>query len=359
MKCPSKVLFFVLLISTVIFFGAPICGASPVLQKPKLAAAAQEEEPESPPGYEEEYNCYQSATGEADMVKRGTMLIECIVKYPKSTLMTNYESAYKALLFDASNNKKWQELETLAEQWLKLHPDDFDTKVRRAEAAAKLGHNEKYVQLAIELYKVKPTNDLAVDIAGVYKNLNNKAKYIEWTETALKYPDNDANFLLRLNLVQEYWESKDLPKTVEWARAALKSADRVKDPSKETQTQLVAVRHKCHDIIGKILYQQDKFAEAIKPFKQALKVEEYGEGYYLIGRCLHEQKTADDAMIWYAKTVLWCEKRTKECGEFGTKAKENLEKIYRSLHNNDISAIFKEYNKAKEKPDTYWTSDEK
>jgi tetratricopeptide (TPR) repeat protein len=359
MKCPSKVLLYVMLIPAVTIFGnASISSANPVFQKPKPAAAAPEEEQESPPGYEEEYNCYQSATGEAEVVKRGTMLIECIEKYPKSTLMPNFEAGYRSLLFDASNNKKWQELEKLAEQWLKLHPDDYETIAMIATAAANLGHDEKYVQCMEKLYKMKPTSALPLDIAATYLKMKNRAKYIEWAELALKLPENEANFMLRLNLVQEYWEKKDLAKTMEWARAALKSANLVKDPSAETRTQLTAVRHTCYDIIGKISYEQDKYPEAVQAFRQALKVKEYAEGYYFIGRCLHAEKKADDALLWYAKTSSWCERQTKECGEFASKAKENLEKIYKTLHNDTLIGVEKIYRRAKEQPESYWISNE-
>jgi tetratricopeptide (TPR) repeat protein len=210
---------------------------------------------------------------------------------------------------------------------------------------------------------MKPISSLAEGIASAYLKMNNKPKYIEWTETAIKLPENDANFTLRLNLVHTYLEEpKNYPKIMEWAQAALKAAALVQIPSRETQAQLKEVRHFCHDIIGKILLDQDKkFPEAIKAFKQALKVKEYAEGYYFIGICLQSQKK-DDAMSWYAKTELWCEKNdkdSKECKELAPKAKANLELIYEKLHDGSTDTR-KEYIKAKEKDkiENYWTSEE-
>jgi tetratricopeptide (TPR) repeat protein len=359
MKCPFKVLLSTLLVSTVtIFCCASTCVANPALQKTKPKPAAQEEEQDSPPGYEEEYKCWSDADQEKDFLTRGKMLIACIDKYPKSTLMPTFEASYKKMFFDSSDNKKYQELETLAEDWLNLHPNDYDTIARIAEAAGYLGHDEKCVQRLVELYKMKPTSSLPIEIAKIYLKLKNKAKYIEWVEIALKLPENETNFLLRLNLVQEYMESKDRTKAMEWARASIKAAEAVINPSEDTRKQIIAVRHTCYDIIAKILYEQNKFPEAIKAFKQALKVKEYAEGYYFIGLCKHELKQADDAMLWYAKTAIWCEKSTRECGEFGTKAKDNLEKIYKSIHDGSLIGIEKNYKKAREKPESFWTSDE-
>jgi tetratricopeptide (TPR) repeat protein len=365
MKCPFKVLLFVLSVSAAfIFSGASICGTPPVSQTAKPAAtaqaAAQDDEQESPPGYEEEYNCYLDANKEKEtnVLNSGKMLIDCMVKFPKSTLMPNFEAAYKILIFESSNNKKYQELETLADQWLlRWHPNDYDFIIRSAEAADKLGHDEKYIQRATELYKVKAISSLAVDIASKYQKIN-KAKSIEWTETAIKLPENDANFELRFFLVQTYVESKDYPKIMEWAQATLKAAERVQDPGKDTRARLVVVTHACHDLIGNISKQDKKFPEAIKSFKEALKVKEYAEGYYYIGLCKHGQQKADDAMLWYAKTVVWCETKTKECGEFASKAKENMESIYKILHDGSLVGIDKIYKKAREKDVKYWTSDE-
>jgi len=348
MKCFFRTLLYALPVLTL----SAVCGvstslANAELQRAKAQAAAQEEEPESPPGYEKEYEAWENAEKETDLLKRGSMVIAAITEFPKSTLIPNFEATYKRTLSECYASQKFQELETLAEQWLKLHPNDFETIARIADAAVKLGHDDKYVQRLADLYKMKPTADLANDIAQTYKRMKNKAKYLEWVETALKHPENDSNFMLRLDLVQTYMEAKDLSKALEWSQATLKSTDLVKNPSAEVREQLRAVRHACNDIIAKILYGQDKYAEARKAFQQAIKLKKYDEGYYYVGLCLHAQRDAETAMLWYAKAI-------QEGGEFAPKAKENLEKIYKSLHNDTLIGIEKVYKKAQEQPETFW-----
>jgi tetratricopeptide (TPR) repeat protein len=356
MKCHFRVLLFALLIAGI---GASVCVAIPALQTTQPADETQGQVQESPPGYEEQYNCYQSATSEEDSVKRGTMLMECIKKYPDSTLMPNYEGEYRTLMFNSYTDKKWEELETLAEQWLTLHPDNPEATAYAADAAAKLHHIEKYIQWATKLFKMKPISKLAEDIADAYLAIHEEAKYIEWTEKAIEFPENKANYSLRLKLLKTYIEKKDHPKIMQWSQASLKSIDLVINPDEKTRKQLVEVRHFCHDIIGKIFYEQEKFPEAIKEFKEALKAKEYVEGYYYIGVCLHKQREGNNAMLWYAKTELWCEKHgeeSNECKELAPKAKENLKMIYLPLHNKSDVGMFKEYDKAKEKEDSFWTS---
>ncbi len=347
MKCHFKIniFLFALLASTTVLFCIPVLGlAGTELQQQKPAVQAQEQEAE-PEYSEDEYNAYDSASKEADPLKRGSMLIEFIQKYPKSKLMTYVDASFKTLLFECSNNKKYAELETLAEQWLKIHPNNFDTIARVAEAAEKLGHDEKCVQCLLELYKMQPTGSMAYNISQTYKKMNNRAKYIEWIETVFRYPEYESDYKLRLDLVQLYADAKDFTKAAEYARATLKSGDLVKQPDAATQEQLRKIRRACNDIIGRNLIEQDKYAEAIEVFQQALKAEKYGEGYYYIALCQRKQDKIDDAMLSYAKAEL-------QGGEAAPKAKEQLEQLYKALHNNTLIGIEKIYKKAKEQPET-------
>jgi tetratricopeptide (TPR) repeat protein len=345
MKCHFKMLLFVLLaLAAGLLPAAVVGGDNAELQQPKTAAAPQAEEQESPPGYEEEYNAWEAADKQTDPLKRGSMLIDFIQKYPKSTLLPNIEATYRNLLFECSNNKKFQELETLAEQWLKYHPNDFDTTARIADAAVKLGHDEKYLQRTTELYKMKPTVALATDIALTYQRMKNTPKYLEWIDIALKYPENESNFMMRSELVKHFADANDYAKAAEWANAALKAADLVKNPSAETQKQLSAVRHACHHLIGINQYQDKKYTEAMQSFQQALRAEKYGEGHFYIGQCLRQLGKAEEALVCLAKAEIMG-------GEVAPKAKAELEIVYKGMHNNTLIGIEKIYKKAKEQLD--------
>jgi hypothetical protein len=349
MKCYFKILSFVLLALAAVFFGAVIGGAAigptdAEPQQPKAAAQDQAQEPE-PEYSEEEYNAYDIAAKEADLQKRGAMLIEFMEKYPKSKLMSYVDSAYKSLLYECSNGKKYQDLETLAEKWLKLHPNDMPTLYYIADAAEKLGHDEKCVQCLLEIYKAQPTASMASSIAQTYNKMKNRAKYLEWVETVFKYPEYESDFKLRYDLMKLYLDAKDYTKAAEYAGMTLKAADLVKQPNKETQEQLHIVRRACHHTVGISLFEKDQFAGAAKAFQQALAVEKYGEGYYYIGLCQWKQEQIDDAILSFARAEL-------QGGEVAGKAKEKLEQLYKALHNNTLIGIEKVYRKAKEQPES-------
>jgi hypothetical protein len=218
MKRSSKLFLFALLALAAAFFPSAVIGlanAESQQQKPAAQVEAQEPEPEYS---EEEYNAYESASKEADLEKRGAMLLEFIQKYPKSKLMSYIESAYKTLLYECSNQQKYQQLEPLAEQWLKLHPNDIQTIAYIAEAAEKLGHDQKCVECLEEIYKMEPSATMAYNILQTYKKMKNQAKYLEWAEKIFKMPEYEADFMLRYNFVQKYAEAKNYAKAAEYAQ---------------------------------------------------------------------------------------------------------------------------------------------
>jgi len=338
-----KILLFAIFALAAVFFSNPVVSrAGTELQRPESATQAEEEE--SSPEYMEQYEAWDKADKEPDIQKSGTMLIQFQEKYPQSRLFKYAESSYNSLLSKCSNEKKFQDLEILAEQWLKLHPGNLKTIAYIATASKELGHNEKWIQNLIEIYKIQPTGTLANEIFQAYKKANNKSKCLEWMQTSLGYPENESDFKTRFELMQMYVEERSFPKAIEYAEATLKAADLVKDPSAETRAAIPKVRHACYDVIGRIRMEQDKSAEAIKSFQQALKVEKYSEGYYRIALCLHKQNRVEDAMLWYARAE-------EQGGDFAAKAKEQLEQIYKAMHNNTLIGIEKIYRRAQEQPD--------
>ncbi len=336
-------LFPMIALAVLFFSGTAASYAGVELQQ--NATATQAEEQESSPEYIEQYEAWEKAKDEPDMQKSAAMLIQFLEKYPKSELLKHAEGSYVSLLIKCSNENKFQDLETLAEKWLVLHPRDLTTLAAIAKSSRELGHNEKWIQSLIEVYKIQPSGSLANDIAQAYNTTKNKAKYLEWTEITLKSPEYETDFKTRLSLVQFYIEEKNHPKAAEYARAALKATDLVKDPSSETKVQLRRVRKACLDTIGKILIQQDKFEEAIKAFEQGNGIEKSSESLYFIAHCLRMQDRIDDAMLWYARAE-------QQGGEFAPKAKENLEQLYKAMHNNTLIGIEKIYRKAKDQADT-------
>jgi tetratricopeptide (TPR) repeat protein len=345
MKCHFKVLLNTWLALMVACVGGTVIGrANTETPGQKASAQTQEADPEYT---EEEYDAYDAAVKEPDYLKRGTLLIQFIDKYPKSKLMTYIEAGYKTLLFDCSTEKKSAELEVLGEQWLKIHPGDLTTLGYVAGAAEKLGHDEKYLTYLLEIYKLQPTVRFAYAIADSYRKVNNKPKYLEWAQAIFKYDESNGDYKLRFDLVQMYVDpnARDIAKAFHYAQETLKSIELVKDPDAETRKHMRDVQFACHDLIGKVHLEQKKIPEALTAFDQALKIKESSETHYYIAMCLWNQNKLDEAMLSFAKAELLQ-------GEKASEAKLNLEKIYKSIHNGNLTGIEKTYKKAKEQAET-------
>jgi tetratricopeptide (TPR) repeat protein len=340
MRCHHKMLLFAALLFAAAFFpNAGIAFSTAEAMQDKAA----DEEKETEYG-EEEYNAYDAASKEPDFNKRGTMLLAFIEKYPKSSLMPYIKPAYENLLHECSQAKQYELLEPLAEKWLKLNPGNIRTLAYIAEAAEKLGHDQKCVDCLEEIYRLEPSSAMAADILQTYKKIKNQAKTDEWTEKLFKMPEYDADFGLRFDFVTRYMKAKNSAKTAEYARLTLKSADLVKEPSKDVQEQLRQVRYACHLVIGTTLYEDGKFAEATKSLNQALHYEKHGEPYYYIGMCQWKQDQIEAAILSFARAEL-------QGGDIAQQAKEKVEQLYKALHNNTTIGIEKIYRKVKEAPE--------
>ncbi len=343
MKSFSKLYVLTLLALTAAFFRNPAIGAAdaqPLQGQPSVQAESQEPEPEYS---EEEYNAYEVASKETDPEKRGAKLLEFIRKYPNSKLMPHIKAGYNSLLYECSTNQNYQQLQPLAEQWLKLHNDDIQTIAYIAQAAEKLGNDQKYVECLEAIYKLEPSKSttIAYNIMQTYKKLKNEPKYLEWADKLLKMPEYESDFMLRYDFVQKYVRAKNFAKAAEYARLTLKAADLAKQPDAEAREQLRKVRRACHHLIGMNDYEAGKFSEAIKSLQQALRAEKYGEGYYYIGMSLWKMDKVEDAMVYFARAEL-------QGGEVAGQAKDKLEQLYKALHNNTTIGIHKVYRKARE-----------
>jgi tetratricopeptide (TPR) repeat protein len=348
MKCYSRTFIISLLALTPVFLLST--GNNWALAQARTPAAgaqagAQEKEPNCT---EEEFAAYEEAKNEPDYQKRATKLMAFSGKFPKCTDIVPYiDFEYKSLLSLSEKEGKWELLKSLTEQWLQAHPNDPNKKdltVGVYKAAEKLGDYQKCAECLEEIYVMNPSGDMALTILEAYTKLNNLAKIIEWSEKIFKMPEYDDRFMMRFAFVDRYTKSKNMPKAIEYCKLTLKSADAVKQPKdQEEKEQLTAVRFACHQLIGTNLYEADKFLEASKELQQALKYKKTSMLYYFIGICQWNQKEADQAMVSLASAELIGDDPT-----YKEKAKEQLEKLFRSQHFGNTVGIDKIYKKAKE-----------
>lgn len=341
MKADRKMLILALSVAGLFGFGSPCPGQqTPPKQKPAAQVAQPEQEPEYT---EEEYDAYEKATQEQDLDKRGAMLLAFMEKFPKSKLMTYIVTEVQRLMYDHKQNQRWAKLLPLSEQWLKYYPNDLRTFVYIAESAHRLGQDQKYIDYALKIYALKPNCDLAASIASSYEKIGSKDKTFEWTQKLFSCPEYDGNYSIRYAFVLKYLEAKEGDKAAEYAGLTLKALELNKKPANQSEAEWSAEKTKvafaCNHVIAINYYNKKKYPEAIKAFERAAKFKKDSDAYYYIARSQWELDQVDDAILSFAVA-------TKLGGEREAEAKNNLEKLYKAIHNNTLIGIEKVYTKA-------------
>jgi len=316
--------------------------------RPKPKAPAKVEEPQEE-YTEEEYDAYEKAKGETDIDKRQTALIAFLEKYPQSKLKPYIVSEYQILFFEYQKKKDFEKLAAAAERWLKFAPNDLTAIAFIADAAEKLGQDRKFIEYAQKIYAQKPTGDMALMLAQSCRKLGEEAKYLEWVEKTLsdpKYADRLDLRLARMELVDKCSKEKNFAKAAEHAQLVLKALETTKKPDTTSEGDwrktTTGIKRACHYIIADNLYDKDKFSEAIQSLERSLAVDpKFDWAHYYIGLSLWRLKKVEnnEAPLAFAKAVLLK-------GEAAPQAKEHLEKIYKALHNDNLTGIEKLYSTA-------------
>jgi tetratricopeptide (TPR) repeat protein len=310
-------------------------------QKYPKSALMQQSDFEEIKAVEEEYSAYYAAAQMPDLEKRSAMLIEFLQKYPNSKFVQNANQEYRRMLKDASQDKKYEMLESLAEKWVKADPKDKEGFAFVAEATMNLHKYDRCAEALEAVYAMQPTPSLAKEILSVYLKTKNVAKQTEWAEKILKIPELSADYMLRYDFMMRYLEEKNLAKAAEYAQLILKSAALADAPDTKSREQLRKIQRACYHVIGSNLMEKGKYAEAIAAFQKAVEAERYADGYYKIGLCLDNQKKVEDAILNYVMAELMG-------GGDAAKAKSRAEVLYKALHNDTLIGIDKVYKKAKE-----------
>jgi tetratricopeptide (TPR) repeat protein len=307
---------------------------------PKSALLQQADFDEIQP-IEEEYSAYYAASQEPDFEKRAAMQIDYLQKFPKSALVGNVENEFMKLLRESAQVKKYELLDSLAERWLKLRPNDSQAYAFIAEANINLKKYQKAGEALEALYKLHPSPAVAREIVSVYENSGNTEKLIEWGEKLFKMPELADDYMLRYGYMMQFFKRNDFPKAAEYARLTIKSAELAKPKDAAAQEQLDKVHRACHHVIASDLLEKGNYAEAISVYQEAIKDHKYSEGYYRIGQILDKQKDIEKAAQYYAMAELIG-------GSDAAKAKARLEVLYKALHNDTLIGIDKVYKRAKE-----------
>ena len=289
---------------------------------------------------EQEYRAYYALLGEPDGEKRAAALLEFLARSPDSDFAARAGDDFLAALNSLYRDGKYEAVLGLGERWLQSRPADGKVSSFAGNAALRLGRYEECARRLEPVYEAAPSPDLARQIHGCYLETDNRPKMVEWGEKIFAIPEFAGDYVLRYDLATRFYATRDLERAARYARLALESIDRSPQSGGENAEQTRNLVRVCRHILAAALADKGDHAAAVAEYEKALASEQYAEGFFGIGLSLDSAKDVEGALPYYAAAELMG-------GPVAPRAKERLEVLYRTLHNDSLVGIDKVYRKAR------------
>lgn len=298
------------------------------LQEAKQEAAKQE----APKYTAEEYKAYQGATGEADPAKKLDLILAFLKDRPASTLRQHVIAAYQGMLSDLQTGQKWSDMVATGEKFLAAVPDDLFTVSLLTEAYQRTGNQKQFVAFGEKVYAQKASDNLAYFLAMGYLQLKNDAKFFEWGEkAAAAFPDK---YEISCELMQRYATAQKVGPSVKYARSCVKALQTATKPEGLTdadwKSRSGATLANSYAVIGSAAFNAKDWPGSITNLEAALRYNSRNQvAYYQLAQAYWQQSKLDMAMKNFAKAYVLG-------GSVGAAAKQHLDNLYKSTHQNSL-----------------------
>lgn len=300
---------------------------------------------QAPPQYTaEEYQAYQTATTEADLPKRLELLMTFLKDRPQSTLRQHIVAAYQQSMNELQTGEKWPEIARIGDHFLTIVPDDIYTLSMLTTAHQKLGNHKQFVVYGERVFAANPSENLAYYLTKAYSTLGTDAKFFEYGEkVATMMPGNHE---ILLELTKKSVEAKRAPQAAKYARQCIKAMQEATKPAetpaktwRDYQTHVFAT---CFAIVGNYAFERQDYAGAISSLEASLKHYARNEiAYYYLAQSYWQQGKLDSAMKNFAKAYLLK-------GKVSAPAKQHLDNLYKSTHQNSLVGQERVIDKARQ-----------
>lgn len=289
---------------------------------------------------EQEYRAYYALLGEPDGEKRAAALFEFLARSPDSGFAARAGDDFLAALNSLYQDGKYEAVFELGERWLQGSPADVKVSSFAGNAALQLGRHEECARRLEPVYAAEPAPPLARQILACHMHADDAKRTVAWAEKIFAMPEFAGDYALRYDLATRFYAARDLERAARYARLALESIDRSPQSGGENAEQTRNLVRVCRHIVAASLAEQGDHAAAVAEYEKALASEKYAEGFYGIGLSLDSAKDIEAALPYYAAAELMG-------GPVAPRAKERLEIVYRTLHNDSLVGIDKVYRKAR------------
>ncbi len=319
------------------------CAAVVLLCIPLLQMARAQE----PPAQEytmEEYKAFEAIGAENDTAKKTALIMQFLKERPKSTLRPNVLGAYQTMMTGLQSAKRWNELISSGEQFLSVTPNDFYTIALLATGYQETKNYGKFVGYGERVFEKGPSGNLAYYLAKAYLELRNQAKFLQWGEKTVSFmPDNHE---ILLELTKQYGEARRFPQAIKTGRACLKVVQSAARPEamneKAWKDYVTHANATCYYIIGISSAELKDYNTAVANLESSTKYYKRNEmAYYRMAESYWQMNNLGAAMLNFAKAYLLG-------GNTSKPAKQHLDNLWRTTHQQQLKGEEVVINKAKE-----------
>lgn len=344
---------FIVLLMSVAFLlaviGAPLVFAQAPAQQPAPGQDTKQEY--DTPYTEEEYNAYQAAANEPDLVKRRQLLLKFMDANPKSALLTYVTPMYQQLMQQSMKTcleqQKYQELAAVSEEYLMKYPNDLTATAFAAEGYRGTKNYAKFIEFGQKVFAAKPDASTAYYITQAYESMKDSAKFMEWAQKTMDLAPGNTQYHLEFapKIADHLFDQKQFDKAAAVDSKLIPVIEKATKPAETSDAEwkkyTVSLRTASYFRIAEALYQKDKFQEAVAAFQKVTLLDKKNEvAYFRIGNCHWRLNDPDNAIEAFAKAYVLN-------GTTSKSSYESLEKLYKSIHNNQTTGINKVIDQAK------------
>jgi len=292
----------------------------------------------------EEYKAYQAVTAEADPAKKAEMVVAFLKERPQSTLRPHVIGDYQKMMQELDKSGNSASVIAAGEQFITAVPDDILTISLLATAYQKTKNNAKFVVYGEKVFDASPNGNIAYYLAKAYLEMKNDAKFVVWGEKTVGFmPDN---YEILLELTKVFGEARRYPQAIKYGRMCLKAFQSATKPEamaekdwKAFSTHLYAT---CYYIVGSSGFETKDYTTAVSNLESSTKYFSRNEmAYYKLAQSYWQQNRIDLAMKNFAKAYLLN-------GSSSRAARQYLDQLYKSTHQQSLVGIERVIEKAKE-----------
>jgi tetratricopeptide (TPR) repeat protein len=312
-----------------------------VVAAPLLVAQQEKPSPTSDYQYRKDYaEVEDGIKKEPDAQKRADMLLAFVKAHPQSRMIPHVSSYYNEIVTSHAKAGAWPKVISMNEAFLALVPDDKAATGSLLGAYFQTQNFAKTVELGEKVYATTPDKGVAFALATSYLQLKNLEKFTPYAEKTIPEFPIEQTYNLFLPLASVYAAKKDLDKAADYA-GKLMAAFGDKLPPGHQESTWSPNRAFAYGLMGASVYAKKDYAKAIEYYEKAAKASpQADEPYYYIGLSKWQNKDTEGAIAAMAKVVVLNKAQAP-------KAKEHLEKLYKSLHNDSLDGLDQVLAKAK------------